>query len=111
MKFRNSFVGIPNRLKVTIKAFCVLISLLYFAFHTLHGENGARAYSIIKKQVQEKERELNKLKQMEDKLENNVKLLGNKTLDLDILEERCRTILNYAFDDDIIINEDNIYNS
>lgn len=109
MKFQSNFVGLPNRLKIAFKMFFILLSLLYFIFHTLNGENGMRSYSIIKKQIIEKENLLKDLKKRERNLERNVKLLGNDTLDLDLLEERCRVILNYAFDDDIIINESGIY--
>ncbi len=83
--------------------------MLYFIFHAINGENGARSYILIKKQVASKTARLTQLKAEENKLERNVKLLNNKSLDLDLLEERCRIVLNYAFPNDIIINESSIY--
>lgn len=109
MKSHISFVGIPNRVKFAIKIFLVLASLIYFAFHTINGENGARSYFIIKKQVTAKKNILEKLKQKEISLINNVNLLSPQGIDPDLLEERCRTILNYAFEDDIIIDESSVY--
>jgi cell division protein FtsB len=47
-----------------------------------------------------------KLKNLEENLEilkKHVTLLSNNSLDLDLLEERCRIILNYCDSEDVIL--------
>jgi cell division protein FtsB len=99
----KKFVGAPNSFKLTFKLFIVFIVFVYFIFHAVTGENGLFSYMSITKKVEDASLKLNELKNTRDYLDRNVQLLGNKTLDLDILDERCRYILNYASADDVII--------
>jgi cell division protein FtsB len=89
--------------------FFILAALSYFIFHTINGNNGARSYFIIKKQIATQQKKLDFLTEKEKKLEKEVRLLGNKVIDLDLLEERCRIVLGYAFPNDIIFNGSTIY--
>lgn len=109
MRLYNSFVGIPHKIKLATKFFFILVILFYFIFHAINGKNGMRYYVTVKKQVAEQSELLNKLKSQKESLEKKISLLGNKALDLDMLEERCRIVLNYAMSDDIIIKESTIY--
>ncbi|MDR1488403.1 MAG: septum formation initiator family protein [Holosporales bacterium] len=105
INFRNNFVGISNRIMFSIKIFFILIVLFYLIFHLISGKNGLKSYFVIQKDLATQVALAKKLKDEREILEKNVKLLGNKSLDLDILEERCRKILNYAYPDDLVIRE------
>jgi cell division protein FtsB len=67
-----------------------------------------RSYFEIKRLTIEQQREFERLRTEKEQLERRVSLLGKKSIDLDLLEERCRSILNYAFPDDVIIDENSI---
>lgn len=108
MQIFNRFVGLPNSFKLAIKFFLIFAVLIYFIFHAVTGENGLFSYLEIKKKVETAETTLESLKNEKQHLEQITALLSNKTLDLDILEERCKTILNYAYPDEIIIRNKTI---
>lgn len=85
--------------------------LAYLGYHSLTGNNGYRAYKVIKKQVEQKQNELSVLRAEFEELKINVNHLSNKTLDLDLLEERCRIMLNYTYPDEIVIRSSTINHS
>ena len=103
MKLSGSFVGIHNNIKLVYKVVLLVGALLYFVFHAIRGENGLISYVLVKKQLSEHTVKLESLKAERIFLQKRVELLGNKALDLDILEERCRAILNYCYPDEIIV--------
>jgi cell division protein FtsB len=79
------------------------IGIFYFTFHTLSGDLGL--YALLKN-----ERELEVLKsQLADvtaknrDLEHRVRLLSDGSLDLDLLDEQSRVILNEASPDEVEI--------
>ncbi|MDR2075293.1 MAG: septum formation initiator family protein [Holosporales bacterium] len=111
MKLQSKFVGVSNRLKLIIKIGSILIAALYFVSQAIGGKNGIMSYIVVKKQVIERKKNLENIKNKEISLERNVHLLSSSFLDMDLLEERCRIILNYAFPNDIIINESGLYSS
>ncbi len=104
MKF-NGFVGISNNIKTVVKMGTIVVALFYFIYHAISGENGFLSYVKTKKLILENQLILDKLEQEFKVIERNVKLLSSENLDLDLLEERCRTILNLSKKDEYIILE------
>ncbi|MDO4975020.1 MAG: septum formation initiator family protein [Alphaproteobacteria bacterium] len=109
MKITN-FVGISNNIKLIYKISAILLVFIYFVFHALSGENGLRAYLVTKNQLKNQTEKLEKIEYALDSLKRNVRLLSSESLDLDLLEERCRIILNYSAQDDVIIRSKSILN-
>ena len=109
MKITN-FVGISNNIKLVYKISAILLVFIYFIFHALSGENGLRAYLVTKNQLKKQTEKLEKVEYALDSLKRNVRLLSSESLDLDLLEERCRIILNYSAQDDVIIRSKSILN-
>lgn len=110
MKFTN-FVGISNNIKLIYKISAILLVFIYFVFHALSGENGLKAYLITKSQLKKQTEKLEKIENALISLKRDVKLLSNESLDLDLLEERCRIILNYSSPDDVIVRNETILNN
>ncbi len=102
MKLGN-FVGVSNNVKTALKVSAIVFSLAYFLFHAISGENGLIAYVKTKRLVEEKGLRLEQIMKDLEALKRNVGLLSDKTLDKDLLEERCRLILNYSAKNDSII--------
>ncbi len=99
----TTFVGISNTKKTLIKMSVIAVVLAYLCYHAVSGDSGVVAYVCLKKQVMEKQEELDAKKEEFKILERNVRLLSDKTLDLDLLEERCRTINNLSEASDCIV--------
>jgi len=77
----------------------------YFLYHTIQGERGLVAYATLSEQARVAEWRLDRLRAQRLEIERNVSLLRPDSLDLDMLEERSRAVLNLVDDDDFIIHE------
>ena len=96
-------------IRVVYKVFLFIAILFYFVYQALTGANGYKSYLVIKQQVITRQNELDKLKCQLNELKQKVDLLSDNALDLDILEERCRAILNYSYSSDIIIRSKSVF--
>ena len=102
-KVFNYFDKYYSSVQLAYKVFLFIGILFYFVYQALTGNNGYKSYLVIKQQVITKQEELDNLKSQLNEIKRKVDLLSNKSLDLDILEERCRSILNYSYPNEIII--------
>lgn len=80
--------------------FCAALS--YLGFNALNGNHGI--YALLKEQhrLEAQKRELSLLTTERENLEHRVSLLSDKSLDLDLLEERARMVLGYSDKDEMI---------
>ncbi len=87
----------------------IAISLLgitvigYFGYHAVEGDRGLRSYFSMKHRVAGATAALEELRAERTVLEHRVRLLRPDGLDLDLLEERAREILNVVHEDEIVI--------
>jgi cell division protein FtsB len=77
----------------------------YFAFHAVLGDRGIFAYADLSEELREAETKLAEARGQRDALQSDVRLLRRESLDLNLLEERVRAVLNYVDDDDFLIHE------
>ena len=103
----TKFVGISNNKKTFVRIALIAVALLYFGYQAVSGENGFLSYIRTKKLVAERQEVLDRVMTEFLSLERNVNLLSDVNLDLDLLEERCRIILNYSKAGDFIIKDAN----
>ncbi len=75
----------------------------YFVFHAIHGERGILAWLRLNQELKVASAEAKQAADERQAMERRVTLLSNTSLDLDMLEERARIMLNYAHPDDLII--------
>jgi cell division protein FtsB len=75
----------------------------YFAYHAVEGDRGLRAYFALKLQTEMARKERDSLREERRKLEHRVSLLKSDSLDLDMLEERARKVLDKVHEDDFVI--------
>jgi len=80
-----------------------ICAVSYFAYHALHGDRGVIAWRQLVQKVREARSEAEEVGARRRVLENRVRLLHPDNLDPDMLEERARLMLNYGYDDDIVI--------
>ena len=82
--------------------FCVA----YFIYHSIQGERGLLSMLRTKQKLDIVRQEFNLLQSQKEVLERRVYLLRPDSLDLDMLEERARAVLNFARPDEVIIFEE-----
>ena len=75
----------------------------YFGYYAVHGDRGLVALARLQTQIEQNSAQLEKTRDERAVLERRVRGLRPDSLDLDILDERARTLLNYAHPDDLII--------
>lgn len=78
----------------------------YFIYHSIQGERGILSMFRLRQKLELVKAELNLLTSQRESLERRVQLLRPDNLDLDLLEERARAILNFARSDEVIIYEE-----
>lgn len=75
----------------------------YFAYHTVQGDHGLIARSHLKLEVAEAKEVLEDLRERRQYLEHRADLLNPEHLDLDMLDERLRAVLNYTHPDEVVV--------
>ena len=75
----------------------------YFVYHAVQGDRGIVAWMQLNQQIRVAQAELAKSDAEREGMEQRVALLSNTSLDLDMLEERARVMLNFAHPDDLVI--------
>lgn len=100
-----------KQVRFASKSLFFLCAVVYLGYHSISGQNGYHSYRIVKKQMEERQKVLDRLKLEFDKLKTDVEFLSNSSLDLDLLEERCRIMLNYGYPSEIIIRTNSIYDN
>lgn len=77
----------------------------YFAYHLVHGDRGYFAWKGLEKKLAAAEEKYDQKLAERLALENRVKLLRPKSLDIDMLDERARVVLGFVKPDEkVIIN-------
>ncbi len=77
----------------------------YLGYHTVQGERGLVAWINLTEQVETLEIDVEAASAERQILERRVSHLRRESLDLDLLEERARVVLNLGHTDDRIILE------
>lgn len=77
--------------------------LAYFAYHSVQGDHGLLSLVRLAKEVEKAQFALDRLRDERVSLQHRVSLLDQRSLDLDMLEERLRLDLHKLRDNEIII--------
>lgn len=97
------FLELQNKVKNSgILIFCTLLSL-YFLFHGISGERGLLKLLYLRSEIASAQKIAESYHEQKSKLEEKVKLLSSSSLDLDLLDERARVVLNLIGADEFVI--------
>ena len=79
------------------------VGIFYFSFHLLSGERGL--YVLLKedRKLEMLKSELSEVVAKRKDLDHRVRLMSDGSLDLDLLDEQSRAILNNASEDEVVI--------
>ena len=81
---------------------CALV-VAYFAYGTVQGDRGLLAYFSMTQELERAQTAYDELRESRLGLEHRVSLLRPSSLDLDLLEERARIVLDLVREDDFIV--------
>lgn len=94
---------IKRRLRQVVLPLLGACLTAYFVYHAIHGDRGIYAWLRINQELKAANLEAASLQAERLALERRITLLSSTSLDLDMLEERARVMLNFAHPDDLII--------
>ena len=80
-----------------------IVLFFFFAFNMFYGDRGFQKYVYLKKEVQYAQEMAAKYQQRKEYLDQEVKLLSPNNLDLDLLDERARDVLNLVGNGEFVI--------
>ena len=75
----------------------------YFVFHMINGGHGYIARNHLRAEVEQARATLEELREKREWLEHRADLLDPDQVDLDMLDEQVRAMLNYVHPDDVIV--------
>mgnify|MGYP002630052639 CR=1 FL=1 len=78
-------------------------TVFYFGYHVLNGERGFLVWWDLRHRIQRAQSVADSTELKKRVLETRVRLLDPRSLDPDMLEERARVMLDYAYENDVII--------
>lgn len=97
------FLNLPSKFKNLMWQIAIVFVCLYFSFYTIKGDRGLLHYLYLSKEIEYAKKLAEKYHNERVKLENKVYLLSSESLDLDMLDERAKAVLNLMKDDEFII--------
>lgn len=100
VKSQTSFSAV---LKAVLPTVLGVFAVLYLIFHVLQGDRGLLSWPERERALDAAKSELIRLETIHATLENKVSLLRREGLDIDMLEERARVMLNFTRDDEVVI--------
>jgi|GEM_PF-130278 len=101
----------PVHIKIALRRFArkmfglaVGTSLVaYFAYFAVYGDRGLITLLRLQEEIANSELVLSQLHQERESVERRTRLLREDSLDVDMLDERVRAVLNYTHPEDIVV--------
>jgi cell division protein FtsB len=93
----------PARYKSFILPVLTLACLGYFVVNGIYGKSGVAALKEAQAKEARLQQELDNIVKKREIVENRVILLGNGSLEKDMLDERARYLANMIHPDDVVI--------
>ena len=100
----NRFWNILSKTKSSSGFFMLLVFVfIYFSFYAVRGERGLLRYLSLNKEVAQARHLETQYAKEKNAWENKVNRLYPQNLDLDMLDERARLVLNMAGEKEFVI--------
>ncbi len=100
-------MGLLQDIKYRLKRSGLLIFFVmlffYFCFNGFYGDRGFQKYMYLKKEVAYAHEIADQYRHQKEELNEKVKLLSPGSLDLDMLDERAREVLNMVGSGELIL--------
>lgn len=100
----NKLTDIFSKIKSSSGFFMILIIVcLYFGFYAVKGERGLFRYWNLKEEVDQARQMQAKYDAEKNKWQDKVNRMSSKNLDLDMLDEQARLVLNMVGENEFVI--------
>ena len=96
-------LDIQEKFKKNWLAFTCAFITVYFCFNIFCGDRNIYRYFVLKNEIAQATALSNHYSKIAHNLQRNVEYLSNTALDIDLLDERARVILNMAAEDEFVI--------
>ena len=97
------FQEIRHRLRHLISPMFWLVLTIYFGYHAVNGERGLRRLFELKQEIQIASQVAEEVALRRKEMEKKVQQLSPQSIDVDMLEESARTLLNMGQEGDYVI--------
>ena len=97
------FSNLPSKFKNLLWQVVIVFVGIYFGFYTINGDRGLLHYLHLINEIEYAKQVAAKYHNERVKLEHKVHLLSSESLDLDLLDERAKAVLNLMKDDEFIV--------
>ena len=77
----------------------IVFVCVYFGFYTINGDRGLLHYLYLSREIDYARQVAAKYHHEKVKLESKVRLMSSESLDLDLLDERAKTVSNDLFNE------------
>ena len=97
------FQEMRRRVRYMIAPLFWLVLTVYFGYHAVNGERGLRRLFELKQEIQIASQVAEEVALRREEMEKKVLQLSPQGLDVDMLEESARTMLNMGQEGDYVI--------
>lgn len=100
---RGSHAKSGRSISQFLATFLSFALFVYFFYHLIHGDRGYFAWKGVEEKLAVAEEKYDKTRHEREALETRVKMLRPDSLDLDMLDERARTVLGFLGPDEFVV--------
>ena len=97
------FQEMRRRIRYLIAPLFWLVLTVYFGYHAVNGERGLRRLFELKQEIQIASQVAEEVALRREEMEKKVRQLSPQSLDVDMLEESARSLLNMGQEGDYVI--------
>jgi len=97
------FQEIRRRLRHLVAPLFWLVLTVYFGYHAVNGERGLRRLFELRQEIQIASQVSEEIALRRQEMEKRVRQLSPQSIDVDMLEESARTLLNMGQEGDYVI--------
>lgn len=97
------FLEIRRRVRHMLPPLFWLVLTFYFGYHAVNGERGLRRLFELKQEIKIASQVAEEVSLRRVEMEQKVSQLSPQSIDVDMLEESARSMLNMGQEDDYII--------
>jgi len=94
---------VTKRTRAAIAPFLLILMVAYFGISFVQGDRGLLAWIRLNDEIAVARADLGELQAQRTLMEHRTQLLRPDGLDLDMLDERARTLLGFAHRDEIVL--------
>ncbi len=94
---------IRRRLRHVLAPLFWLILTFYFGYHAVNGERGLRRMFELKQEIKIASQVAEEIASRRARMEQKVRQLSPQSIDMDMLDESARSLLNMGTDGDYVI--------